>query len=111
MAALYPDVKTVEQIEQFFESPSVIDLYSDIIFKKTDWPLASYSIKDIASYLGFKWRDESPSGALSIQWFNEYIETKNPDIMKRIIEYNEDDCKATLVLKDELVELAKKRYE
>ena len=111
MAALYPDVKTVEQIEQFFESPNVIDLYSDIIFKKTDWPLASYSIKDIASYLGFKWRDESPSGALSIQWFNEYIETKNPDILKRIIEYNEDDCKATLVLKDKLVELAKKRYE
>jgi len=107
MAALYPDVKTIEQIEQFFESPNVIDLYSDIVFKKTDWPLASYSIKDIANYLGFKWRDESPSGALSIQWFNEYIETKNPDILKRIIEYNEDDCKATLVLKDKLVELDK----
>ena len=29
--------------------------------------------KPIAQYLGFKWRDESPSGALSIQWFNEYI--------------------------------------
>lgn len=106
MAVLYPDVKTVEQVEQFFENPNVIDLYSDIVFKKTDWPLASYSIKDIASYLGFKWRDESPSGALSIQWFNEYIETKNPDILKRIIEYNEDDCKATLVLKDKLVELS-----
>lgn len=105
MAALYPDVKTVDQVKEFFENSNIIDLYSDIVFKKTDWPLASYSIKDIAGYLGFKWRDESPSGALSIQWFDEYIKTKNPDILKRIVEYNEDDCKATLVLKDKLVEL------
>ena len=77
------------------------------MFKKTDWPLPSYSIKDIANYLGFKWRDESPSGALSIQWFNEYIKVKDPNILKRIIEYNEDDCKATMILKDKLAELSK----
>lgn len=108
LAAVYPDIKTVEQIEEFFAGSNVIDLYSDIVFKKTDWPLARYSIKEIANYLGFKWRDESPSGALSIQWFNDYVKTKNPDMMKRIIEYNEDDCKAMLILKDKLVELNNK---
>ncbi len=107
MASLYPDVKTVEQVEQFFDSPNVIDLYTDMIFKKTDWPLTSYSIKDIVTYLGFKWRDETPSGALSIQWFNEYIETGDESMLKRIVEYNEDDCKATMILKDKLVELSK----
>ena len=56
-------------------------------------------------YLGFKWRDETPSGALSIQWFNEYLKEKDEKILKRILEYNEDDCIATMVLKDGIEEL------
>jgi predicted RecB family nuclease len=60
----------------------------------------------LAQYLGFKWRDETPSGALSIQWFNEYIETKDPKKLERILLYNEDDCKATMVLKDGIKKLS-----
>ena len=86
-------------MEKFFDNPKVIDLYN-VILRHTDWPLASYSIKDIAAYLGFKWRDDTPSGALSIQWYNKYLETKDERIIKRILEYNEDDCKATMALKD-----------
>lgn len=95
----YPDVVAKEELEGFFESPNVIDLYQ-VVFKNTDWPLSSYSLKEIASYLGFQWRDETPSGALSIQWFNEYLKTRDSSILKRILEYNEDDCKATMVIKD-----------
>ena len=101
----YPDVISMENVEKFFENPNVIDLYQ-IIQSKTDWPLGSYSLKALATYLGFKWRDETPSGALSIQWFNEYIESNDKNILKRILEYNEDDCKATMALKDKLVELS-----
>ncbi len=101
----YPDVISIEEVENFFENPNVIDLYN-IIQKQTDWPVGSYSLKALATYLGFKWRDETPSGALSIQWFNEYIESNDKDILKRILEYNEDDCKATMVLKDKLAELS-----
>ena len=39
------------------------------------------SEQEIAVYLGFKWRDETPSGALSIQWYNEYIKTKDEKIL------------------------------
>ena len=99
MQGRYPDVVTMQQIEDFFALPNVIDLYA-IIFKNTDWPLASYSLKDIAVYLGFKWRDETPSGALSIEWFNKYLENKDPKELERILLYNEDDCKATAVIKD-----------
>lgn len=95
----YFDVISEEYFDGFFESPNVIDLYK-IVFTSTNWPLSSYSIKEIATYLGFKWRDESPSGALSIKWYNDYLKNKNPDILKRILEYNEDDCKAMMVLKD-----------
>ncbi len=95
----YPDVISIEELMAFFDNPNVIDLYS-VVLKYTDWPLSSYSLKALAVYLGFKWRDETPSGALSIQWFNDYIEKGDEAILKRILEYNEDDCKATMVLKD-----------
>jgi len=34
---------------------------------KTGWPINDYSIKNLASYLGFHWRDKSPSGAEFIE--------------------------------------------
>jgi len=100
----YPDVISAEEVEEFFDNPNVIDLYK-VVLSKTDWPVGSYSIKAIAVYLGFKWRDETPSGALSIQWFNEFVESKDEKILKRILEYNEDDCIATMVLKDGIEKL------
>lgn len=98
----YPNIIRNEELEAFFEKCNVIDLYTDIIFKFTDWPVFSYSLKDLATYIGFKWRDDTPSGALSIQWYNEYLKNKDKAILNRILEYNEDDCKALMVLKDKI---------
>jgi len=105
MQKRYPEVVTQEEVENFFDNPNVIDLYTNVVLKNTDWPLPSYSIKALAVYLGFEWRDKTPSGALSIQWFNDYINNKDEQILKRVLEYNEDDCKATMVLKDGLEKL------
>lgn len=105
MQKMYPDVIFEEEVNKFFDSPNTIDLYQ-IVLKYTDWPVGSYSIKYLAQYLGFSWRDATPSGALSIQWFNEYIETKDPQKLERILLYNEDDCKATMVLKDGIKKLS-----
>ncbi len=105
MQKRYPDIISEDEVISFFEHDNVIDLYTNIILKHTDWPVSSYSLKSLATYLGFKWRDETPSGALSIQWFNEYIKTGDESILKRILEYNEDDCKATMVLKDGIEKL------
>ncbi|MDD5562012.1 MAG: TM0106 family RecB-like putative nuclease [Candidatus Omnitrophica bacterium] len=101
----YPDVIKNEEREAFFANPNAIDLFQ-IIQKYTDWPLSSYSLKDLAIYLGFKWRDESPSGALSIRWYNDFLQNHSEDILKRILEYNEDDCRATMVLKDGISKLS-----
>ncbi|MFA6077457.1 MAG: TM0106 family RecB-like putative nuclease [Candidatus Paceibacterota bacterium] len=104
MQKKYPEVISAKEVEEFFDNPNVIDLYQ-VVLKMTDWPVGSYSLKALATYLGFHWRDETPSGALSIQWFNDYINTKDEKVINRILEYNEDDCKATMVLKDGLVAL------
>ncbi len=105
MQTKYPDLVSTQQLEMLFDTTHCVDLYTDVILKNTDWPLFSYSLKEIAHYLKFNWRDKTPSGALSIQWFNEYLEDKDPAKLKRIIEYNEDDCKATMIIKDELIRL------
>jgi len=106
MQKKYPDMISEDRVESFFENPNVIDLYQ-IVLKNTDWPVGSYSLKTLAQYCGFSWRDETPSGALSIQWFNEYIEKKDEKILERILLYNEDDCRATMILKDKIQELSK----
>ncbi len=100
---LYPNIIDPGIMEPWFVPPKGIDLYFDYILRYTDWPVPSYSLKEIAHYLGFNWRDKTPSGALSIQWFAEYLEDKDPKKLERILLYNEDDCKATMVIKDYLV--------
>ncbi len=96
----YPSVATEEDIHAMFESPMAVDLYFDVVQKCTEWPTRDHSIKTLAYYLGFKWRDTSPSGADSVEWYHRWIESGDPDIRQRILEYNEDDCVATRVLLD-----------
>lgn len=99
----FPDVIAEDELEAIFAHPNCIDLY-DVVSKNTEWPLGSYGIKAIAQYLGFSWRDETPSGALSIQWYNDFLNTGDAAFLDRVLEYNEDDCKATMVVKDFLKE-------
>jgi len=108
MARQYPEVATLEDIEWLYDDSRAVDLYK-VILKYTDWPLGSYSLKAIAQYLDFKWRDETPSGALSIQWYNEYLNTGDKKILERILLYNEDDCIATMVIKDALIKMEQKK--
>ena len=62
------------------------------------FPLSFYSLKDIASYLGFEWRSEDASGANSVIWFEEWLKKKSPKLIQKILEYNEDDVRATFHL-------------
>ncbi|MDD4895365.1 MAG: TM0106 family RecB-like putative nuclease [Atribacterota bacterium] len=106
----YPEIITSSELEALFKSPLVIDLYSDIVRKYTEWPTYSYSVKDLAQYLGFRWRDEHPSGAESIEWYHRWLELERPEIKKRILQYNEDDCIAMRVLLEGIQELPIKNH-
>lgn len=100
LAGKYPNVCSVADVEALFELPAMIDLYTDVVRKHTEWPTYNQSIKTLAQYLGFNWRDTHPSGAASIEWYNRWIESGDQAIKKRILDYNEDDCLATGVLVD-----------
>ena len=96
----YPSVISIKEIEDIFSPAKSTDLYFDVVKKKIEWPTYDHSIKTLAQYLGFSWRDTDPSGASSIEWYHRWVESKDPEIKKRILEYNEDDCRATRVLLD-----------
>ena len=102
----YPDVCSSEELEFLFDPEQAVDLYFDVVLKISEWPTQDYSIKTLAKYLGFDWRDNHPSGAASIEWFDRWIKTGDKEILQRILEYNEDDCRATRVLRDALDELS-----
>jgi len=80
---------------------SEFDLYSQLIVVYSDWPTFSYGIKYIARWIGFRWRDPDPSGVNSIVWYNEYLKDPTDEgKLQRILQYNEDDCQAMVVLKE-----------
>jgi uncharacterized protein len=82
-----------------------VDVYQEVV-SKTDWPLFSYGLKDIAKYLGFKWSAQDASGAASIAWYNEYLKdtVRNRSYLDQIIRYNKEDCEALGRVKDYLIE-------
>jgi predicted RecB family nuclease len=96
----YPAVCTEADIDSLFGPSRPIDLYFDVVLKATEWPTRDFSIKSLAKYLGFKWRDTNPSGAASIEWFDRWIATGDATIKQRSLDYNEDDCRAMRVLLD-----------
>ncbi len=98
----YPKIADLDDVEWLFDKEHSIDLYLDVVKPCTEWPTYNYSVKTLAQHLGFQWRDENPSGAASIQWFNEWREDKNPEKLQRILHYNEDDCTAMMWIKDYL---------
>lgn len=106
----YPDIASPEEIEAMFSPERSIDLYFDVVRAKTEWPTKDYSIKTLAVFLGFRWRDKDPSGASSIEWYHRWVESHDQSIKQRILDYNEDDCIATRILLDGIRRLQIKNY-
>jgi predicted RecB family nuclease len=94
---------TLHELNQFRQLvPSAwIDLH-DLAKEQiqTEGPLG---LKQLASAAGFEWRDVNPSGEASMLWYE--VATRGVDLdaalsRQRILDYNEDDCRATKALRD-----------
>jgi predicted RecB family nuclease len=101
----YPDVASAEEIEILFKPPRALDLYLDIVKPGSEWPTMDFSIKSLAKCCGFSWRDVDPSGAASIEWFDQWVKGGNAAERQRLLEYNEDDCRAMQVVMNTMKEM------
>jgi uncharacterized protein len=63
--------------------------------EKVIFPMPFYSLKDVAKFLGFKWRAGDASGLDSILWYEDWLRDGKKEALQEIIDYNEDDVRAT----------------
>jgi predicted RecB family nuclease len=93
---------TIEDLQSFrtCSPPEWIDLHHEAKRQiQTEGPLG---LKQLAGFAGFHWRDVNPSGEASMLWY-EVASGDGAEAMlsrHRILEYNEDDCRATKALRD-----------
>ena len=72
-------------------------------------PVTSYSLKNIAKSLGFRWKNKDANAMQSMCWYSTFLETKDRSFLDLSIQYNEDDCLALLFVKNWLLTLKEKQ--
>ena len=117
------EAQEIKTLAKRYDTPAslwkpVIDRLVDIhelVTRNVVMPVESYSLKAIARSLGFQWRDPSASGLQCIAWYDAWLKSQdnlqgenageNPgnEYLESILVYNEDDCRATYIVKDWLV--------
>jgi predicted RecB family nuclease len=105
LAEKHPGICTVADVDALFVLPRSLDLYHDVVRSRSEWPTMDFSVKTLAKFLGFAWRDTDPSGAASIEWYDRWAREREPALKQRLLDYNEDDCRAMRVVLDAVREL------
>lgn len=82
--------------------PRAVDLFA--IMRKHFFGVHGLGLKIVATGVcGFSWRDEDPGGLNSQMWFHDAVHANSQierhEAAKRVLEYNEDDVKATVALR------------
>ncbi|MHA1346436.1 MAG: TM0106 family RecB-like putative nuclease [Candidatus Heimdallarchaeaceae archaeon] len=76
-----------------------IDLF-DIFKENIILPVYTYTLKDVANWLGFQWHEPLTDGATSIILFDNWYLRNDRKSLDKAVSYNSDDCKALLIAKD-----------
>ncbi len=102
VASSSPLVPSPAEIEAFRRAtpPVWVDVHAQARSQiQTDGPTG---LKVLANTAGFHWRDASPSGEASMSWFESACDEGGADgeARRRLLEYNEDDCRATRALRE-----------
>lgn len=80
-----------------------IDVYK-LYTNSVALPVPSYSLKTLARYFGFEWRNGF-NGRVAVEAFENYLKTGDTHILDEILTYNEDDVRATKLLVEKLTTL------
>ncbi len=90
-----------QQLVDWIDNKTTIDLH---VYLKNNWaiPQPDMTLKTIAKYCGFQWRDPAPGGANSILWATAMLCDEDATIRNnnktRVEQYNQDDTRATAAI-------------
>lgn len=96
-----PGVPTVDQVRAFVDGREWVDMFQAV----SDQFICpnGKGLKKIAPVAGFSWRDAEAGGEASMSWYRLAVGYEGAvDLSQRtrLLEYNEDDVRATQVLRD-----------
>jgi predicted RecB family nuclease len=69
-------------------------------------PTYTNSLKNIAQFLGFEWKEPDINGYKSIFWRKKWELDQNSLIKQKLINYNLEDCHALLIVKNWLCDIS-----
>ncbi|GAA3364266.1 TM0106 family RecB-like putative nuclease [Saccharopolyspora gregorii] len=96
-----PGIPEVSEVRRFIGSGEWVDLFAAV----RDQFLCPQGkgLKVIAPSAGFAWRDPEASGENSMRWYRDAVgldgQRPEPSQRRRLLEYNEDDVRATLAVR------------
>lgn len=106
------EADTIKRLARLYGTPKQQQL--DVLSRLVDlhlwvnsaviFPVESYSLKALANWIGFYWRETTGSGDQSVCWYDQWLKTQDRTLLELILSYNEDDCRATRHLKDWLLD-------
>jgi predicted RecB family nuclease len=102
------EAQTVQRLGKLYQTPNatikaVLSRFVDLhlwVTETVTLPIENYTLKLIARSLGFDWRNPDANGAQAIYWYTQWLETQDRSLLEAIIDYNEDDCRATYHVKE-----------
>ncbi|GAA1482284.1 TM0106 family RecB-like putative nuclease [Gordonia sinesedis] len=97
-----PGIPTRDEVTAFIESSEWVDIY-EAVGRAFVCPRGK-GLKRVAPVAGFEWRDADASGEASMDWYREAVGIGGTAVdltqRRRLLEYNEDDVRATKVLRE-----------
>jgi predicted RecB family nuclease len=92
------------EVDDLLRRGVFVDLYK-VVKGGLAASVRGYGLKEIEAFLGFHRNAEIKDGGTSIVEYERYIQTRDRSILDTIAAYNEEDCLATLALRDWLLDL------
>jgi len=102
LSSQYPT--RVKELDDLLRGERFCDLYP-IVKQSVRVSEPRYSIKNLERFYSAKREHDVKDGGASIVWFEEWLETGKPELLKAIKDYNQKDCDSMIELYDWLARL------
>ena len=108
----HPGVPTVSEVKEYINSDDFLDLHK-ILTSQLIWPTMAKTLKDMAKWVRFSWRDSDPGGGNSLAWYDKAVNSNDNDELEenrsRLLDYNADDVEAQIFIRNWLSRLGEAR--